>query len=180
MAKVARAVGYLHEQGITHRDLKPANILLGDGDEPLVADFGLAKFHDLDSDMTVTGCLLGTRNYMAPEQTRGHTANLSPACDTWSVGVILYELLSGKLPFDGDDHESLFEKIRESDPPALTSTAGEPLPELDAVIRRSLAKNSAERYPSADGPRRGLRRWLNGERSACTVRRAGRAPAGGP
>ena len=78
--------------------------------------------------------------------------------------MILYELLSGKLPFDGDDHESLFEKIRESDPPTLTTAAGEPLPELDAVIRRSLAKNSAERYPSATALAEDLERWLNGEK----------------
>src|SRR5437660_8744675 len=149
MAKVARAVGYLHEQNISHRDLKPANILLGEGDQPLVADFGLAKFHDADSVMTVTGCVLGTRYYMAPEQTRGQTANLSPACDTWSVGVILYELLSGKLPFDSDDFEDLFTKIREKDPATLTTAAGEPLPELDAIVRQCLAKDPAQRYPSA-------------------------------
>jgi hypothetical protein len=164
MAKVAHAVGYLHGQSVSHRDLKPANILLGEEDEPLVADFGLAKFHDADSDMTVTGCLLGTRYYMSPEQTRGETANLSPACDTWSVGVILYELIRGKLPFDSEDYDSLFQKIRESDPPPLTTATGEPLPELDAVIRHCLAKDPTKRYPSATALAEDLERWLAGEK----------------
>src|SRR5262249_42692281 len=112
VALVARAVDRLHADGGLHRDLKPMNILLGEGDNPLVADFGLARWIDDDSDLTVTGNPLGTRQYMAPEQTLGRKSDYAPTCDIWGLGVVLYEVLTGHRPFAHQDPVELFRQIR--------------------------------------------------------------------
>ncbi len=163
MAKVARGLHHAHEQGVLHRDLKPLNILLGDGDEPLVADFSLAKWLESviepvlvaaplgaargsdDSRLTATGAVLGTRQYMAPEQTRPDV-ELSAACDIWALGVTLYELLAGNRPFPDDGHSDLYTRIRECDPPPLPDTVPT---ELAAVVAKCLAKQPDRRYGSA-------------------------------
>src|SRR5207244_8406355 len=102
MAKVARAVQYAHGQGILHRDLKPGNILLDGRGEPLVSDFGLAKWLDTTSDVTRTLTIFGTPGYIAPEQARGQAASLTPAADVYSLGAILFDLFTGRPPFLGE------------------------------------------------------------------------------
>src|SRR5207247_2967783 len=103
MAKVARAVEYAHGRGILHRDLKPGNILLDDHDEPLVSDFGLAKWLNANTDLTKSLTTFGTAGYIAPEQAEGGAAGLGAAADVYSLGAILFELLAGRLPFLGDN-----------------------------------------------------------------------------
>src|SRR5215472_4658742 len=98
MVKVARAVQYAHEQGILHRDLKPGNILLDGRSEPMVSDFGLAKWLDRTSELTQTLTIFGTPGYIAPEQANGPAANLTPAVDIYSLGAILFHLLTGRPP----------------------------------------------------------------------------------
>lgn len=163
LAKVCRAVGYMHEKAVSHRDLKPLNILLTESDEPMVADFGLAKLHDNDHGVTQNDSLLGTRLYMSPEQTRGRAEDLSPACDVWSLGVMLYELVSGRLPFHSKVQTELFELIETADPAPLTWADDTPEPQLDAVVRSALAKDPAQR-PSATQLAEDLERWLAGEK----------------
>src|SRR5438876_8354999 len=102
MAKVARAVEYAHAEGILHRDLKPGNILLDGRGEPLVSDFGLAKWLDTPSDLTQTLTIFGTPGYIAPEQVNGSAAKLTPAADVYSLGAILFDLLAGRPPFLGE------------------------------------------------------------------------------
>src|SRR6266566_209627 len=102
MAKVARALQYAHAQGILHRDLKPGNILLDGRGEPLVSDFGLAKWFDTASDVTRTLTIFGTPGYIAPEQARGPAAKLTPAADLYSLGAILFDLFTGRPPFLGE------------------------------------------------------------------------------
>ncbi|TMP95439.1 MAG: serine/threonine protein kinase, partial [Verrucomicrobia bacterium] len=101
MAKVARAVQHAHAQGILHRDLKPGNVLLDGRGEPLVSDFGLAKWLDTASDLTRTLTIFGTPGYIAPEQAKGSAANLTPAADVYSLGAILFDLFTGRPPFLG-------------------------------------------------------------------------------
>src|SRR5881296_504090 len=101
MAKVARAIQYAHAQGILHRDLKPGNILLDGRGEPLVSDFGLAKWLDTASDLTRTLTIFGTPGYVAPEQAEGSTRSLRPSTDIYSLGAILFNLLTGRPPFLG-------------------------------------------------------------------------------
>src|SRR5947207_10156091 len=102
LAKVARALQYAHEQGILHRDLKPGNILLDARGEPMVSDFGLAKWLDTASELTCTLTVFGTPGYIAPEQAENSAADLTPATDVYSLGAILFELLAGQPPFLGE------------------------------------------------------------------------------
>src|SRR5207248_9313333 len=101
MEKVAQAVHFAHQQGIVHRDLKPSNILLTAGGTPKISDFGLAKHLGEAAGRTQTGAILGTPEYMAPEQAAGRTREIGPAADVYALGAILYELLTGRPPFRG-------------------------------------------------------------------------------
>ncbi len=162
VAKVARAVQYLHSKGIIHRDLKPLNILLTADGTPLVADFGLVRPIDDDSDLSISLVPLGTRQYMSPEQTRGGRANYTPACDIWALGVILYELLAGQRPFAHEDTLELLSQIRSEPVPAVPAERNVP-PGLEAIARKCLQKLPADRYATAETVAVDLERWLAGE-----------------
>src|SRR5439155_5345389 len=97
--KVARAVHYAHQRGVLHRDLKPGNILFDEQGEPHVTDFGLAKLRERDSSVTLTEAVLASPGYMAPEQAAGHSRQPTTAADIYSLGVVLFELVTGRLPF---------------------------------------------------------------------------------
>ncbi|MBM3983666.1 MAG: serine/threonine protein kinase, partial [Planctomycetes bacterium] len=165
LAKVARAVGYLHTKGIVHRDLKPLNILVDTGDEPLVADFGLVRPTDADdaADLSITLVPLGTRQYMSPEQTMGGRENYTPACDIWALGIILYELFTGRRPFEDDGETDIFHRIRFDDPPPFAQLAPDVPPELEAIVRHCLEKRPENRYARAADVADDLERWLAGQ-----------------
>ncbi|MEN6557907.1 MAG: serine/threonine-protein kinase, partial [Thermoguttaceae bacterium] len=117
VAAVARAVEHLHQHGVVHRDLKPSNILLDANEQPFVTDFGLAKIFAEQEDRTATGVIAGTPSYMSPEQAAGRPAEVGPASDVFSLGAILYELLTGTPPFHAESPlDTLLEVLRD-DPP---------------------------------------------------------------
>jgi serine/threonine-protein kinase len=166
LEKVARAVEHAHRHGILHRDLKPANVLLGESDEPLVADFGLAKFLHADTEgLTQTGVTPGTPSYMAPEQAAGRRHEVGPPTDVWALGVILYELLAGQRPIDGANREEILHKILTTEPPRPRDARPDLDPALEAVVLRCLEKEPAKRYASAGALADDLGRWLRGEQS---------------
>src|SRR5256886_12910386 len=117
VAKVARAVQYAHGQGILHRDLKPGNVLLDGRGEPLVSDFGLAKWLDTSSHLTRTLTIFGTPGYIAPEQVNGSSAALGPASDVYSLGAILFDLLTGRPPFLGEHALKVIQQSSEKPEP---------------------------------------------------------------
>lgn len=167
--KIALGVQAAHDHGIVHRDLKPHNVLFdrpadpaaGRG-EPKVVDFGIMK-HGA-SDLTQTGTVLGTPAYMAPEQARGETRIVGPAADIYSLGVILYECLTGTVPFTGPDAWSVIRRVISDEPePAARRAPGVPR-DLDLICRKCLAKEPAKRYASAAALADDLGRFLAGER----------------
>jgi serine/threonine-protein kinase len=162
MVKISRAVHYAHERGILHRDLKPGNILLDEAGEPLVSDFGLAKFLDSQGGMTQTGQQMGTPAYMAPEQTSSGAGKITEKADIWALGVMLYELLTGDRPFtaagSGLSHEICVSEPRR--PSGLRSELGK---DLETIILKCLEKSPPHRYDSAAALADDLERWLRGE-----------------
>lgn len=141
--QIASGLAVAHERGIVHRDIKPSNILLTTSGQVKITDFGLAKC-STDSRLTLTGQVLGTPAYMSPEQTRG--AETDARSDIWSFGVVLYELLTGTLPFRGDNMTSLLYSVVHDDPRPLPPTFGPELSHLQSLISRCLQKAPENRY----------------------------------
>jgi tetratricopeptide (TPR) repeat protein/tRNA A-37 threonylcarbamoyl transferase component Bud32 len=162
ISSVAFAVGHAHEQGILHRDLKPGNILLDARGEPLVSDFGLAKWLEAGSDLTRTLTVFGTPGYIAPEQADGTTANLTPATDVYSLGAILFELLAGRPPFLGEHALAVLRQAAENDPPKLRSIVPKISRDLETICARCLQREPELRYASAAALAEDLERWLEG------------------
>ena len=162
MAKVSRAVEYAHGQGILHRDLKPGNILLDGRGEPMVSDFGLAKFLDANKDLTKSLTTFGTPGYTAPEQAGGAAANLTPAADVYSLGTILFELLAGRPPFVGDNALAVIRQAAETPAPKLRSLSHSHNRDLETICARCLERDPKARYQTAGDLATDLERWLDG------------------
>ncbi|GIW87788.1 MAG: hypothetical protein KatS3mg108_2112 [Isosphaeraceae bacterium] len=163
MLMVARTVGRLHRQGIVHRDLKPSNILLDDQGSPCVTDFGLAKMLSGRHPATHTGAIVGTPGYMAPEQAAGHSGSVGPLSDVYALGAILYELLTGRPPFQQDNPLDTLVQVLETDP-ARPSLLRPDIPRaLEQICLRCLEKPLDARYQSADDLADDLERYLRGE-----------------
>jgi predicted Ser/Thr protein kinase len=162
--KLARAVHAVHKEGVVHRDLKPANVLLDPDGEPKVVDFGLAKLAGSDrTEATVTGSVLGTPAYMAPEQADGRTRDVGPHTDVYALGAVLYHLLTGRPPFGGDTPLATIRRIVSDDPVPPRERCPDVPADLDAVCLKCLAKEPEDRYPSAKALADDLRRVLDGE-----------------
>jgi TolB-like protein/predicted Ser/Thr protein kinase len=162
MAKVARAVEYAHARGILHRDLKPANILLDGRGEPLVSDFGLAKWLDATSELTQTLAIFGTPGYIAPEQASGSAGKITPAADVYSLGAILFHLFTGQPPFLGEHALAVIQQAAEKAPPKLRSLAPTLDRDLETICTKCLEREPTARYHSAGDLAEDLERWLAG------------------
>src|SRR5438552_8996985 len=165
MARVARAVQYAHIRGILHRDLKPANILLDGHGEPLVSDFGLATWLDSVSDLTHSLTIFGTPGYIAPEQANpalAEAAKLTPAADVYSLGAILFDLLTGRPPFLGEHALAVIQQASEKPAPKLRSLVPTLDRDLETICAKCLERDLTARYRSAGALAADLERWLDG------------------
>ncbi len=162
MAKIARAVQYAHVKGILHRDLKPGNVMLDGHGEPLVSDFGLAKWLDATSDLTHTLTIFGTPGYIAPEQAKGAAANLTPAADVYSLGAILFNLLTGRPPFLGEHALAVIHQAAEKPAPKLRTLAPALDRDLETICAKCLEREPSARYHSAGDLAQDLELWLEG------------------
>ncbi|RME03356.1 MAG: serine/threonine-protein kinase [Planctomycetota bacterium] len=160
---IARALGYAHARGVIHRDIKPSNILIDSQGRPKLTDFGLAKHLDSQSLITHTGEIVGTISYMAPEQATGQSNLLDHRCDIYSLGVILYQICTGRLPFTGKTTVELLCKIAETDP-LFPRKFNSSLPrEVEAITLKALAKDPSQRYQNCQDLAGDIRRFLEGQ-----------------
>ncbi len=148
LTRLARAVHFAHQRGVIHRDLKPANVLLDDGGEPKIADFGLAKYFVRDNGQSTSGCIVGTPSYMAPEQAAGKR-DVSPAADVYGLGAILYELLTGRPPFAGESPLDALQQVLQNEPVPPGRLRPKIPPDLETICTKCLRKEPRERYASA-------------------------------
>jgi serine/threonine protein kinase len=187
LEQVARAVHYAHEQGVVHRDLKPSNIMLesrpGSGaaggtssiaasaaraaaddlGEPLVMDFGLAKDISDDTSLSRSGFAIGTPSYMPPEQAEGRLDEISPRSDVWSLGAILYEMLTGRPPFTGEGVMRILKAVISEEPVPPRRISRDVPRDLETICLACLRKDPERRYASAEALADDLRAWLAGE-----------------
>ena len=163
LVRIARAVHHAHQRAILHRDLKPGNILLDAQGEPHVSDFGLAKCLDSTDGLTLSGATVGSPNYMSPEQAAGQSERLTTASDTYSLGALLYQLLTGSPPFEAATPLATMKRVMEEEPrrPSALNSAVDR--DLETVCLKCLEKDPQVRYPSADALAEELERWLRHE-----------------
>jgi serine/threonine protein kinase len=168
---LARAVQFAHEQGIVHRDLKPANVLMAPPSAepalnsawgcPKITDFGLARKLDGDTGLSLSGQVLGTPAYMSPEQAAGNPGEIGPTTDVYALGAILYQLLTGKPPFQGTSTGDILVKVMSRDPDAPGQVHSNVPPELEAICLHCLRKRPEQRYASAGELAAQLQRYLD-------------------
>ncbi len=143
--QVARALEAAHQRGVVHRDVKPQNVLIGDEGPPKVTDFGIARARGVDG-LTLTGTVMGTGDYMPPEQARGEPAG--EAGDVYSLGAMLYELLTGEVPYEGENPVAVAMRHVRDPVPSVAARRPDVPPRLDALVRRALAKEPEQRFGS--------------------------------
>ena len=172
---IAEAIQFAHQRGTLHRDLKPQNILIDAADRPRITDFGLAKTTS-DSQLTQSGIIMGSPSYMPPEQAGGRLGDIGPASDVYSLGAMLYELLTGRPPFRGETTMATLRDVMETEPAALRKVKAGIPPDLETICLKCLEKSPAARYPTAQALADELDRFLKGEpihaRPASAVRKA--------
>jgi tRNA A-37 threonylcarbamoyl transferase component Bud32 len=168
--ELADALAYAHEQGIVHRDVKPQNVMVDEQDRVHLMDFGLAARHDEESRLTADGTVMGTAAYMAPEQAAGQTGEARAAFDQYAVGVVLYELLTGTVPFKGPVPVVIHNHLHTEPEPPRHLRPDVPR-DLETICLKALSKRPEDRYPDCQELAADLRRWLEGE--PVTARRRG-------
>ncbi|MFN9717370.1 MAG: protein kinase domain-containing protein [Planctomycetota bacterium] len=161
--KIAEAIAFAHSRNVIHRDLKPANVLLDSNGEPRVTDFGLARKTDNDSGMTRTGAVMGTPSYMPPEQAAGKTSEVGPLSDVYSLGAILYCLLTGRPPFQAVSWSETLQQVQKDEPISIRLLMPFVARDLETICHKCLNKDFNRRYQSARQLRDDLQRWLIGE-----------------
>jgi serine/threonine-protein kinase len=150
--QILHAAGFAHRHGVIHRDFKPHNVIVNEQGHAKVTDFGIARAGA--SEMTETGSIMGTAHYLSPEQAQGHA--VTAASDLYSIGVMLYEMLAGKLPFEGDSAVAIALKHLSEQPAPISQLRPDVHPALEAVVMAALAKDPAQRWQSADDFAEGL------------------------
>ncbi len=160
---LARAIAEAHRLGIVHRDLKPGNILMTTEGAPKIADFGLAKLLNTDSGLTATESILGSPSYMAPEQAEGKTKTAGPRADLYSLGAILYELLTGRPPFRGTTVLETLQQVKTAEPVAPSRLVPGLPRDVETIALKCLEKDPARRYESGAALAEDLRRFRAGE-----------------
>ncbi len=161
--ELIRAVDYAHKQGIIHRDIKPANILIDLEGHPQITDFGLAKIMDTHTRLTKSDTIIGTPFYMSPEQTRGENEQIGPQTDIWALGVVLYEMVTKKLPFLGKSSIELYHKINHDEPVPPHKIIDHIPKEIEYIIAKAMSKEVEDRYESAELMADDLEKYLDGQ-----------------
>ena len=174
--QIAQALGHAHAAGVVHRDIKPPNVIIGEADRVKVTDFGIARAVG-DSTLTATGSVLGTAHYISPEQAGG--GEVGPPADIYALGIVLYEMLTGSLPFTGDSALAVAMRHVSDDVPAPSALNPEVPASLDAVVARATAKHPRDRYGSSNEMAEALAGSLGSTGEVATTAMAGAGAAAG-